>query len=250
MDKYLDNSGCRLWTTACGEGTPFIFCNGGPGCDDYLGPVAEMLEDLCHVVRFEPRGCGRSDYDGNYDLSTTVADIEFIRAAYGFDKIIIGGHSAGTDVALAYTIQYPERVLGLIGLAGGRIVNDCDWSADYHEKLEKFGEDYGGKEFVADPGVNEQGNKSWQQYIKNPDLLANIRALMVPAIFINAADDIRPNWPTRQLAGLIPRGEYHEIEQARHFIWLTHANELKRLLRNAVENILLHPTTNNKETLC
>ena len=46
--------------------------NGGPGCDDYLGPVAEMIDDLCQVIRFEPRGCGRSDWDGNYDIDTTL----------------------------------------------------------------------------------------------------------------------------------------------------------------------------------
>lgn len=240
-DQYLDNSGCRLWTTSSGEGTPLVLCNGGPGCDDYLGPVAEMLEDLCQIVRFEPRGCGRSDYDSNYDLATTVADIEFIRAQYGFDKIIIGGHSAGTDVALAYTVQYPERVIGLIGLAGGRIVNDRDWSAVYHEKLERIGEDYGGKEFSADPGVNQQGNKSWQQYIKSPDLLANMRAIKVPAVFINAGDDIRPNWPTKQLVALIPGGRYYEIHDAKHFIWLTHSDALKLLLQKAVEEILLQP---------
>jgi proline iminopeptidase len=238
IDRYLDNSGCRLWTTSNGEGTPLILCNGGPGCDDYLGPVSEMLEDLCQVVRFEPRGCGRSEYDGHYDLATTVADIEFIRAAYGFDEMIIGGHSAGPGVALAYTIEYPGRVMGLIGLAGGSIVNDRDWSAAYHENLERVGEDYGGKDFVADPRVNEQGNETWKEYIKRPDLLADIVAIKVPAIFINAGDDIRPNWPTRQLAKLIPGGKYHEIQEAKHFIWLTHSKELELLLQKELEEIL------------
>ena len=36
-----------------------LMFNGGPGCDDYLGLVAEMIDDMCRVIRFEPRGCGR-----------------------------------------------------------------------------------------------------------------------------------------------------------------------------------------------
>jgi proline iminopeptidase len=240
-DRYLDNSGCRLWTTSNGEGLPFILCNGGPGCDDYLGPVSEMLEDLCQVVRFEPRGCGRSDFDGNYDLATTVADIEFIRAEYGFERMVIGGHSAGPGVALAYTMKHSNRVVGLIGLAGGNIVNDRDWSATYHENLERFGEDCGGKEFIADPRVNKQGNKSWREYIKSPGLLADISALKVPATFINAGDDIRPNWPTRQLAALLPEGRYFEVPGAKHYIWLTHSDELRMLLRKVLNDMLLQP---------
>src|SRR4051812_46456681 len=102
MERYLDNAGGQLWGVWTGRGVPLILCNGGPGCNDYLGPVAGMVEDICRVVRFEPRGCGRSDRDGRYDLGTSVEDVEFVRRAYGLDRVIVGGHSAGVDLALAY----------------------------------------------------------------------------------------------------------------------------------------------------
>lgn len=134
MEKFIEIGDSRLWTISQGKGIPFILCNGGPGCDDYLQPVSELIEDRCQVVRFEPRGCGRSTYDGKYTLEQTLADIESIRKAYGFEHIILGGHSAGAGLALAYAIQHPQRVLGIIGIAGGRIVNDRDWSAVYKKK--------------------------------------------------------------------------------------------------------------------
>ncbi len=238
MDKILNNNGTKIWTTVNGQGFPLILCNGGPGCDDYLEPVSKMLEDLCQIVRFEPRGCGRSDYDGNYDLETTLGDIEFIRKEYNFNQIIIGGHSAGPGVALAYTIKYPQNVVGLIGLAGGKIVNDRKWSEIYHENLEKQGEDYGGKIFQADPEVNKIGNKTWSEYIRNPNLLSDIAGINITAVFINAEKDIRPNWPTQQIANLILKGEYYEIKDAAHSIWLTHYDELKTLLREKIKNII------------
>ncbi len=235
-ERYLDRQGTRIWTTSNGRGMPVIVCNGGPGCDDYLGPVSAMIEDRCQVVRFEPRGCGRSDHDGRYELETTVEDVDFIRQEYGFANMILLGHSAGPDVALAYTLRWPDRVIGIIGIAGGRIVNDRDWHATYHKRRDEIGDQLP-KEFAADPEVNRIGNLTWKDYIKRPNLLSDIAAMECRAVFINAEKDIRPNWPTRQLADLIPKGRYHEIEGAQHCPWMTHPEELARLLRDAIESM-------------
>ena len=237
MEQFVTLEKARLWTTSNGKGIPLLLCNGGPGCDDYLGPVSALIEDRCQVVRFEPRGCGRSTYDGQYGLATTIADMEAIRQAYDIDRWVVGGHSAGPDVALAYALAYPSRVLGLIGIAGGRIVNDRDWSAVYREKRDTIGEDYGGKEFIADPAVNRMGNADWKAFIKRPTLLKDLAALQIPATFINSEQDIRPNWPTRQLAQLLPRGRYVEIAGAAHCSWLTHSEELKKEICTALEII-------------
>ena len=76
MERFIDINGTKIWTISEGQGLPLIICNGGPGCDDYLQPISAMLENQCQVIRWEPRGCGRSDYDGRYDLVTTVQDLE------------------------------------------------------------------------------------------------------------------------------------------------------------------------------
>jgi pimeloyl-ACP methyl ester carboxylesterase len=62
---------------------------------------------------------------------------------------IVAGHSAGVDMALAYALRYPDKTDGLIGISGGKVVDDREWSATYHARLESTGEDYGGKEFKA-----------------------------------------------------------------------------------------------------
>jgi len=234
MERFLNNAGTRIWSISTGKGTPLILCNGGPGCDDYLGPVAAMIDDICQVVRFEPRGCGRSDRDKRYDLETTIDDVEFIRREYGFEQIIIAGHSAGVDVALAYTLKYPHRVTNLIGLAGGRIVNDREWSRIYKENQEQRGEDTGGRIYDSDPDVNTIGNATWRQYITRPTLLREIADLQCPATFIAASDDIRPNWPAQQLANLLPHGKYVEIEGAAHYIWLSKPDALRAAIRIAI----------------
>ncbi|MEX2327582.1 MAG: alpha/beta hydrolase [Pseudomonadales bacterium] len=232
LERILDNHGCKIWTTSTGDGSPVIMINGGPGCDDYLGEVAGLIDDTCQVVRFEPRGCGRSDYDGNYDFATMVSDIEFVRESHGFERIILVGHSFGCDIALAYTMFNPGRVAGLIGIAGGRIVNDRDWHADYKRNKTGRGE-VNPIEFTADPRVNEIGNQTYKEYLKRRDLLIDIATLAVPATYIAASQDIRPNWPIKQLAALM-QARYVEIEGAAHWIWLTHPDELQQALRQAI----------------
>ena len=107
-ESYVTSGTARLWSTASGRRTPLLMFNGGPGSDDYLGPVAEMIDDLCQVIRFEPRGCGRSDWDGNYDVDTLLTDAEAIRRRYGAERCIVAGHSFGPNAALAYA---PRAIL-------------------------------------------------------------------------------------------------------------------------------------------
>ena len=239
-ERYVISGTARLWSISSGQDTPVLLFNGGPGCDDYLGPVAEMIDDICQVIRFEPRGCGRSDWDGNYDLDTLLTDAEAVRKEYKAEKCIVAGHSFGPSAALAYALSFPSRVVGLIGIAGGNVLNDRTWSEAYRKGLKEVGDDTGGREFKSDEAVNPDGNRSWRDYIKRPTLFREIADLHVPAVFINAGADIRPNWPTQQLAALIPNGSYVEIPDAGHTIWLTHEVQLKRELRRAIRQIVEH----------
>ena len=108
-ERFIESGEARLWSTVSGSGTPVILLNGGPGCDDYLAPVADLIEDFCEVVRFEPRGCGRSTWDGNYDLATVTSDIDAVRVAYGFESVVLIGHSFGPDVGLVYSLAQRWR---------------------------------------------------------------------------------------------------------------------------------------------
>src|SRR5215475_4123457 len=94
-ERFVDSEGARLWTISAGSGIPIVLCNGGPGCCDYLAPVAGMLDDIARVIRFEGRGCGRSDAVLPYTIATCLADLEAIRRHYGVEHWVIGGHSAG-----------------------------------------------------------------------------------------------------------------------------------------------------------
>lgn len=110
--------GARLWTISQGVGVPLVLCHGGPGLSDNLGPVADMVDDLALVHRYDQRGSGRSASDGPFDVASFVADLEALREHWGHQRWLVGGHSWGANLALFYALAHPESTLGVIYLAG------------------------------------------------------------------------------------------------------------------------------------
>jgi proline iminopeptidase len=68
-------------------------------------------------VLFDQRGAGRSRPKGGRDHNTLphlIADMEMIRAKFGFERWIVAGGSWGATLALAYAQAHPHRVSGLV----------------------------------------------------------------------------------------------------------------------------------------
>src|SRR5437764_15134457 len=82
-----------MWTATTGTGVPVLLCHGGPGGDDDLEPLAELVDDLAEVHRFDQRGGGRSTPDGPWTVSALVDDMETLRRRFGHERWIVGGHS-------------------------------------------------------------------------------------------------------------------------------------------------------------
>jgi proline iminopeptidase len=230
--RFVQRDGADLWTIATGKGTPMLICNGGPGCCDYLEPVAAMVDDMAQVVRFEQAGCGRSGARPSYNVEDCIADLETIRQSYGFEQWIVGGHSWGADLALAYALTFPQRVRGIICLAGGRIHNDREWHRAYEQNREEVGELLPDYLYPPNMEVNRQVGASWKRYIQRPTLLKELAELTTPTLFVYGKQDIRPSWPEEQLAHLMPNASLEIFLDAPHSIWMTHPSELRASLRH------------------
>ena len=131
QEDILPINGVRLWTAIQGTGQPIVLCHGGPGGYDYLAPVADTVSDLCQVVRYDQRGSGRSQPVGRYDVSTFVDDLEELRKHFDFERWIVGGHSWGAGLALAYAVRFPSRTVAVLHIAGTGI--DPRWHDEYRE---------------------------------------------------------------------------------------------------------------------
>ena len=94
-ERFVASNGARIWTIQTGHVFPVMLCNGGAGCCDYLEPVAQMLDDVASVIRFEQRGCGRSEPVLPYNIETCLTDLEiFEKTTASSNGLSAGIHGA------------------------------------------------------------------------------------------------------------------------------------------------------------
>lgn len=219
-----DPAGTPLWTTATGDGPlTLLLSNGGPGCGDYLAPLADVLAGPGRrVVRWEMRGTGRSGGDpaGPFTLAQTLADLEAIRTQLSVDRWVIGGHSFGADLAVLYALTHPDHCAGILAVSGGRVNNDREWHAAYERG--KATERPLPPDVPVNLAVNRQLMAGWKEAIQSPTLFRDLARLPVPAAFIYGADDIRPAWPVAQVAALLPAATLTLIPGADHYPYFSH----------------------------
>jgi proline iminopeptidase len=229
-ESVVTVNGARLWMVREGSGFPSIWCSGGPGCCDYLGQVTAMVDDLVQVVRFDARGCGRSEVKRPYTLPTAVADLDGIRQHLGCDEWIVAGHSWGALLALAYAVEHPTRMKGLIYMSGTGIT--LDYREPYHRSKSTIGELEPEYDYPHNLQVNKEMIVSDRQWMADPELPARIRKLTVPTLIIQGEQDIRTEVGARKLAALMPSAQFELVSGAAHYLWLAHAEQVRDLLRS------------------
>lgn len=112
--------GVAHWVRVAGDGgVPLVLLHGGPGGNavPLEHSVGDELAKYSTVVFYDQRGCGRSDQPpepGTYTMPRLVADLEELRAALGYERIIPWGVSFGCQLAAEYAVAHPDRVDRLI----------------------------------------------------------------------------------------------------------------------------------------
>lgn len=260
MRPVVADDGRRLWAMSVGTGDPLIVCHGGPGLWDTFGDAAAMLRDDLRVVRWDQRGCGRSERRGPYSMARSVADLDAVRAHFGFGKAAVLGHSWGAQLALRYTLDHPERVSHLVYVAGTGL--GFDWHDEYEKNLaDRLGErqarvaelrgrdrsveedrelsvlrwsaDFADPETAA--GHAERMATPWleinyechatltaadREHWREDELVEECRALEVPVLIVDGAKDIRPRSAVDSLAEALPNVTRVSLAEAAHLPWL------------------------------
>ena len=106
---------------------PVVFLHGGPGVPDMAGDAAylrPLTDEGFDIYVYDQLGSGRStrlsDATG-YRVDRDVADLEAIRSRIGADRMILVGHSYGTDLAARYLARHPDHVARLVLLSPGKL---------------------------------------------------------------------------------------------------------------------------------
>ena len=156
-----------------------IYLHGGPSSPDgYVtyGFTDYLIDDYT-VIAWDQRGCGRTyihnkDVDTNNDtasFSQALVDldelVDYARARFHQDKVILLGHSYGTILGSVYAHKYPEKVDTYIGAAQVISLEETDMYSyrDALSKAQAAGEDISELENAYEQYANEKSLKNIMQ---------------------------------------------------------------------------------------
>ncbi|HEX6681690.1 MAG TPA: alpha/beta hydrolase [Candidatus Limnocylindrales bacterium] len=267
MTEVTADDGCRLWTVAAGSGPPLVFCHGGPGLWDYFEGVAAMFGDVARTVRWDQRGCGRSEWRrGPFTVARLVADLDAVRRHYDAPRINLLGHSWGAMLALRYSLEHPDRVGRLVYVSGTGIDPEDTWRPEFHRALPKGDvrlKELAGRDRTpaedrelailrwsadfVDPGTARQHaerlgtpwfgignecadaiNAEVRGYLRDNDVPAICRGLSVPTLIVDGDRDLRPRWAVDSLERALPDARRVTLAGAGHIPWAEDPDGFRR----------------------
>lgn len=113
-----DGTKLRAWTN--GAQGPTVLVSNGLGTNPHAWP--SLLQPDCgvHVISWNHRGVGGSERptDDRVDLDAFVEDAIAVMDDAGVDSAVVASWSAGVTIAFELAARHPERVDGILAVAG------------------------------------------------------------------------------------------------------------------------------------
>ncbi|TDC31243.1 alpha/beta fold hydrolase [Kribbella albertanoniae] len=275
--QFSTSDNVPLWTATTGTATsaaaPVIILHGGPGTWDDHARLAQMIDDLTVVHRFDQRGCGRSGASDELSMARSAQDIDELREYWGHEKIVVIGHSFGATLAITYAAAYPDRVAGVVYLdgvgigdwrAGDRVVRESRMTPEQAARLDDLGgrprtreeeiefrvlawfPDFADPERAMEWALEDASvdlpiswtvNRALSNEINSwPDSRKSddVAAIPAPITFIHGEGDPRPHSAVQALAEHAQQPSFHLIPDAGHSPWREQPEAVREILRSVV----------------
>jgi pimeloyl-ACP methyl ester carboxylesterase len=113
--SFAANGDVRIAHETRGEGEPVLFVHGLGYDRRGWGPLPDLLAVELHVLLFDNRGVGESDFPpGPYAVSEMAADAVAVLDAAGVERAHVLGVSLGGFIAQELALSHPGRVERLV----------------------------------------------------------------------------------------------------------------------------------------
>lgn len=127
--EFVEVNGRKVHAVVGGEGPDVVLIHGAGGSTrEFTFDLMDRLTDRYRVIVFDRPGLGYSDhvsqdYEGVFQSDAEgpaeqAAVLQAAAAQLGADKPIVVGHSYGASVALAWALNHPDNIAGVVNLAG------------------------------------------------------------------------------------------------------------------------------------
>lgn len=113
-----DGTRLRAWTNDAAG--PTVLVSNGLGTNPHAWPSLLRPDCGVHVIGWNHRGVGGSarPADGRVDLDAFVEDALAIMDDAGVESAVVCSWSVGVTVAFELAVRHPERVTGILAVAG------------------------------------------------------------------------------------------------------------------------------------
>ena len=99
------------------DATPVVLLHGFPETGDTFAPMVSALGEHYRLIVPDLRGAGASRVPAaGYDKRIVAADMRALLDQLGIARAHVIGHDIGARVAVAFAVQYPQRLLS-VGVA-------------------------------------------------------------------------------------------------------------------------------------
>lgn len=261
-EKLSVSSGdVKLFAESWGSGEPVVvLCHGFGGSARNFRPQARAFAASCRVLVHDARGHARSDAPRDpeaYEPDRFVDDLACVLDAAGVERVVVGGLSMGSGIALRFALRSPERVRGLLCSAFPRprtTPGQVEWALGFADAIEREGLDTAGEKFAW--GARFVRDKKGAELIRtgflehDPRALAHVLrrliavqpapreladdlvSLSMPVTIVVGGEDAGSLEPSRELSRLIPAARLVEIPGGGHVVNLTNPSEFNAALRD------------------
>ncbi len=107
-------NGINIHYEVYGVGIPIIMIE-GLGYSTWMWEYQKKLSSKIKVILYDNRGVGQSDKPIEpYTMDNFTDDLKYLTEFHGFDKFFLLGVSMGGMIAQAFTLRFPDKVLGLV----------------------------------------------------------------------------------------------------------------------------------------
>ncbi|MFV0475242.1 MAG: alpha/beta fold hydrolase [Pikeienuella sp.] len=122
LGRFYGPPGRRVHATDQGEGRPVVLIHGASGnLRDWTFSIAPLLAESYRVIAMDRPGFGysdRQDHSNAWRPESQAMQLRVAALEMGVENPIIVGHSWGAAVALAWALDAPDQVAGVVSVSG------------------------------------------------------------------------------------------------------------------------------------
>jgi pimeloyl-ACP methyl ester carboxylesterase len=140
----LDRDGVCIHYEVAGSGPAVLLSHGFGASLHMFRPNAAALTADHTLVTWDERGHGGSDSPAEpdaYSPALAVADMAAIVDAVGAERAVVGGHSLGGYLSLAFHLAHPDRVSALVLIDTGPGYRSDEGRATWNRMAEAYAAD-------------------------------------------------------------------------------------------------------------